>query len=95
MDQYPNMVIIHVIHITPKQIDIIAPLIIINLPDKSIFLPKCEILGFLNQRDTEICEMTSLAFEPLAVEVASEQLETPLPYMESQFICSPTDISVH
>ena len=39
--------------------------------------------------------MTSFALDPLAVEVTSEQLETPLPYREGQFIFSPTDISVH
>ena len=73
MDQYPNMVIRPVIHITPKQMDSIAPYIIIKLSNKSIFLLKHEILGFLDQTDTEICEiMTSLALEPLAVEVTSE-----------------------
>ena len=39
--------------------------------------------------------MANLALEPLAVEVISEQLESPLPYREAQFICSPADISVH
>ena len=54
------------------------------------------ILRLLAQTDTEICEiMTSLALEPLAVEVTSEQLENPLPYREGQFICSPADISMH
>ena len=93
MDQYPNMVIIPVIQIRPKQTDIISPFLIINLSTESIFLPKCDILGFLDQTETEI--MTSLVLETLAVEVISEQLETPLPYREGQFICSPADIPVH
>ena len=48
MDQYPNMVIIPVIHITAKQTDTIAPFIIINLSNESVCLPKCEIIGFLD-----------------------------------------------
>ena len=52
MDEYPIMVIIPAIHITPKQIDTIAPFIIINLSTKSIFLPKHEILGLIDQTDT-------------------------------------------
>ena len=87
MDQYPNMVILPVIHIGLKQTDTMAPIIIINLATESIFLSRHEILGFLDQTDTEICEiMTSLAFVLLVVEVTSEQLETPLPYREGQFI---------
>ena len=73
MDQCPNMEIIPVFHIMPKQTDTIAPFIIINLSTESIFLPKCEILGFLDQTYTEIYEITSsLALEPLAVEVTSK-----------------------
>ena len=81
---------------TPKQTDTIVPFVIINLSAKSIFLHRHEILGFLDKTDTEICEiMTSLALEPLAVEVTSEQLENSLPYREDQFISSPADILVH
>ena len=39
--------------------------------------------------------MTSLALEPLALEVTSEQPKNPLPFMEGQFTCSPCDILVH
>ena len=78
MDQYPNMVTIPVIHMTLKQADTIGPFVIINLSIEPIFLPKHKILGFFDQTHTEICEiMTSLALEPLAVEVTSEQLENP------------------
>ena len=45
MDQYPNMVIIPVIHITPMQTDTIIPFIIIHLSTESIFLSKHEVLG--------------------------------------------------
>ena len=73
LGQYPNMVIMPVIHIMPKQADAVVPFVINNLSTKCIFLAKCEILGFLDQTDTEICEiMTSSASEPLAVEVTSE-----------------------
>ena len=90
------MVIIPVNHLTPKQTDTIVPFVIINLYTKSIFLSKHENLGFLDQTDTEICEiMTSLALEPLAIEVTSEQPENPIPYREGNFICSQADISVH
>ena len=61
-----------------------------------IFLSKHEYLGFLNQIDTEICKITtSLALEPLALEVTAKQPDKPLPYRGVQFICSPVDISVH
>ena len=36
MYQYPNMVIIPVIHITPMQTDIIIPFIVINLSTESM-----------------------------------------------------------
>ena len=39
--------------------------------------------------------MTSLAWEPIALEVTAQQLENPLPYWEGQCICSPADIFVH
>ena len=62
MDQYPYMVIIPVICITPKKTDIVVSFVVINLLTESIFVSKHEILGFLNQTYTEICEiMNSLA----------------------------------
>ena len=39
--------------------------------------------------------MISSVLELVAVEVTSGGLETPLPYQEGQFMCSPTDISVY
>ena len=96
MDEYPNMVIIPVIHITPMQVDTIIPFTVINLSTESIFLSKCKVLGFLDQTGTEICKvMNSSALEPLPLQVTSEQPENPLPYREGQFICSPADVSVH
>ena len=80
----------------PKLTDTIVPFVIINLSTKSSFLSEHKILGFLDQTDTQICEIrTSSALEPLDVEVTSEQLENPLPYREGQFICSPVHILVH
>ena len=73
MYQYPNMVIIPVIHITPTQTDNIILYVVINLCTDSISLSKPEVLGFLDQTDTEICEiMTSWALEPIAVVVTLE-----------------------
>ena len=96
MDQYPNMVIIPVIHIPPMQTDNIVPFVVIYLSTKSIFLSKCQVLGFLDQTNTEIWEIiTSLALELSTLEVTSEQPEHLLPYREGQFICSTADISVH
>ena len=45
MDQYPYMVIIPLIHITPMWTSIITLFIIINLSTKSIFLSKHEVLA--------------------------------------------------
>ena len=96
MDEYPNMVIIPVIHIIPPQTDTIIPFVIISLATESIFISKHEVLEFLDQTDAEICEiMTSTALEPLTLEVAAEQPENPLPYREGQFICSPVEILVY
>ena len=90
IDQYPNMEFTSVIHITPTQTDTIIPFVIINLSTKFIFLSKHEVLGFLDQTDTEICEiMTCSALEPLALEATAEQPENPLPYREVQFISTP------
>ena len=84
------------IHISPNETDTIVPFVISNLSATSIFLPRCKILGFLDQTDTEICEvMTSSVLEPLAAEVTSKQCENPLPYRKGQFICSPADTLVH
>ena len=47
MDQYPNMVIIPIIHTTAMQTDTIIPFIMINLYTESIFLSKHQGLGFL------------------------------------------------
>ena len=44
----------------------------------------------------EICKiMTTLALEPLAAQMTSEQPENPLPNRENQFFCSPADILVY
>ena len=96
MVQYPNMVNIPVINIPPMWTVAIVPFVVINLSTESTFLSKHEVLGLFDQTDTEICEtMTSWVLEPLALEVASEGLENPLPYRKGQFICSPADISVY
>ena len=55
LDQYPNMVIIPVIHIMPMWTDATIPFILINQSTKSIFLSKHDILGFLYQIVAEIC----------------------------------------
>ena len=76
MNQYSNLAIISAIHITPTWTDTIIPSITINLSIESIFLSKCKVLGFLDQTVTEICKiMTSLALDPLALEVTAEQPE--------------------
>ena len=96
MDQYPNMVVMPVTHIAPRQTDTIIPFAVINLFTESIFLSKCEVLGFLEPVGIAICEIsTSSAMEPLDLEVTAEHPDNPLPYREGQFICSPSDISVH
>ena len=83
MDQYPNMVIIPVIYTTPTQTDTIIPFVVINLSTESIFLSKHKVLGFVDQTAAEICEiMTSLALEPLTLEVTSEQPENTLSFRE-------------
>ena len=95
MDQYPNMVFIPAISIMQMQTDTIIHFIMINLPNESIFLFKLEVSGFLEQVDTQICEiMTSSALEPLALEVTAQHPKNPLPYREDQFICSPSEFSI-
>ena len=86
MDQYPNVAVIPVIHITPMWTDIIIPFIVVNLSIKSIFLSKCDVFGIFRHTGTEICKiMTSLALEPLALDLTSEHSENLLPYREGQF----------
>ena len=48
MDQYPNMVILLVIHMIPMWTDTIFPFILISLSTDSIFLSKHEVIGFLD-----------------------------------------------
>ena len=96
MGQYPNLVIIPVIHIMSMQTDTTTPLVIISLSTELNFLAKCEILGFLEQVDTEICEiMTSSDLGLLPLGVTAEQSENPLPYREGQFISFSADVPVH
>ena len=52
MDWYPNIVVVPVIHIMPKQTETIIPFIVINLSTESIFLSKCEALACLEPIDT-------------------------------------------
>ena len=80
----------------PRWTDTIIPFIVSNMSTESIFLSKCKVLGILEPVDTEICEITtSSAMEPLALKMMDEHPENPLPYEESQFICSLANISVH
>ena len=46
MDQYPNMVVMPVIHVTSRWTDTIVPFVVISLSTESILLFKCEDLGF-------------------------------------------------
>ena len=85
-----------VIHITPRQMYTIIPIVVIILSTESIFLSKCKVLGFLEPMGTEICEIAiNAAIESLALEVTAEHPENLLPYSEGKSVCSPADISVH
>ena len=94
LDEYPNLIMIPLLHNVEGLKIHCVPCVVINLSHDNIFLPKGEVIGHL--------EPTTITMEELVTETSFTEIETPeeilkdkeIP-LEKKFITSPADVERH
>ena len=80
-----------------------VPLVVINLSTNDVYLPKGEIMGFMQNQSLDILEIvTETSTEPSPIILEDDDKEVPqnlngeenTDYMEKRFITSPAYIEV-
>ena len=83
-NEYPNLVILPMLHVVQKEKHDNIPIALINLDeDKKVFLKKGEILGYLEPSPIEITEI-----------ILDEKEDESIP-LEKKFITSPAEVNTH
>ena len=94
LDEYPNLIMIPLLHNVEGLKIHCVPCVVINLSHDNIFLSKGEVIGYL--------EPTKITMEELTTETSFTEIETPeeilkdkeIP-LEKKFITSPADVERH
>ena len=94
LDECPNLVMVSLLHNVEGLKIHCVPCVVINLSYDSVFLPKGEVIGYL--------EPTTITMEELVTETSFTGIETPgevlkdkeIP-LEKKFITSPADVERH
>ena len=94
LDEYPNLVMVPLLHNVEGLKIHCVPCVVINLSYDSVFLPKGEVIGYL--------EPTTITMEELVTETSFTGIETSgevlkdkeIP-LEKKFITSPADVERH
>ena len=105
-NEYPNLYIIPSIHNVDFYKSENVPLVVINFLTDNIYLPKGEIMGFMQCQILDISVIvTETSTEPSSILLDEDndtkesrlecEMETPLEPNEKKFITSPADIDVH
>ena len=105
-NEYPNLYIISTIHNVDLYKSENVPLVVINFLQDNIYLPKGEIMGFMQSQPLDIYEIvTETSTKPSSIslheDVDTEEsktkcvIETPFELNEKKFIASPADIDIH
>ena len=94
MDEYPNLVMIPLLHNVEGLKIHCVPCVIINFSYDNVFLPKGEVIGHL--------EPTAMKMEELTTETSFAEIKTPKEILEDKeiplekkFITSPADVERH
>ena len=104
-NEYPNLLVIPMIHNVDIHKTENVPLVVINLLTDSVYLSKGEIMGFMQSQSLDISEVTtetSTEPSPILLEedndiegLKEQKKETTSEYTKKKFITSPADIDVH
>ena len=105
-NEHPNLYIIPTIHNADIYKSDNVPFVVINFSSDNIYLPKGEVMGFMQCKSLDVSEiMTETSTEPSSVILdegyytgeseIEHELEFPLGPDEKKFITSPVDIDVH
>ena len=103
---YPNLYIVPTIHNVDLHKSENVPLVVINFSTDNIYLPKGEIMGFMQCQSLDISEIiTETSTEPssISLDKVNEteesriecKMEAPFESNKKKFITSPVDIEVH
>ena len=105
-NEYPNLCIVPTIHNVDLHKSENVPLVVINFSTDNIYLPKGEIMGFIQWQSSDISEIvTETSTEPSSISLHEDndveestveyKMEAPFESNEKKFITSPADIDVH
>ena len=92
-NEYPNLVVLPMLHVLQKEKHDNIPVALINLnEDEKIFLKKGEILGYLESSPIEITEIVKEECNKVGEIDEKEDVSIPL---EEKFITSPAEVNTH
>ena len=105
-NEFPNLNIVPTIHNVDLYKSDNVPLVVINFSSDNIYLPKGEIMGFMQSQSLHISEIiTETSTEPSSISLDEDndteesrlecKMEAPFETNEKKFITSPADIDVH
>ena len=105
-NEYPNLYIVPTIHNVDLYKSENVPFVVINFSSDDIYLPKGEIMGFMQCQSLDISEIiTETSTEPSSILLDEDndteesrlehKIEAPFEPNEKKFITSPGDIDVH
>ena len=105
-NEYPNLCIVPTIHNVDLHKSENVPLVVINFLTDKIYLPKGEIMDFMQGQSLDISEIvteTSTELSSISLDEDSDteesrveyKMEAPFDSNEKKFITSPADIDVH
>ena len=99
-DEYPQLQIISTLHKVDDTNHNLIPFVMVNLGKDHIFLPKSQVVGFLDPECIDVSEIeldiTTIAINAIETPstVKEKKLEKSQSDMPSDFITSPVDVAV-
>ena len=105
-NEYPNLYVVPTIHNVDLYKSENVPLVVINFLTDNTYLPKGEIMGFMQCQSLDISEIiTEISTEPSSISLDKDddteesrvecKMEAPFESNEKKFVTSPVDIDVH
>ena len=98
-DAYPQLQIIPTLHKVDDTNHTLIPFVMVNLEEDHVFLPKSQVVGFLDPECIDICEIeldiTTIAINAIETPptVKEKKLDKPQSDIPSDFITSSTDVA--
>ena len=98
-DMYPQLQINPTVHKVDDTYHTLIPFVMVNLEEDHVFLPKSQVVGFLDPECIDVSEVeldiTTIAINGIETlpTVKGKKLNTPQPDIPSDFITSPADVA--